>query len=408
MKKVRVGCVGLGPRGTHLVKDAIAPNELFDVAAVCDLMPERVSAVQDALEEAGHPRPQGYTDYSGMLRDPSLDAVVISTAPEMHIPLAIKAMEAGKAAAMEVGGTYNLESCWELVKTSERTGMPCEMLENCCYGRREMMLMNMVRRGVFGRIVHCGAGYRHDLRHLAVEGEAPLVMNNRFYRSRLTQNADRYPTHDLGPVAMMLDINRGNRIVSLTSTASLAAGMRDYIARNPEKCKDPAAADAVFTQGDIVTTVLKCARGETVTLTYDTCLPRFYSRDLSIHGTHGMYQEASDSVFIDGKDSGHESADAWRAYWGNAKDYEAEYDHPVWKEYAGKAIGGHGGTDGLTLHRFAQAVLGEIPFDMDVYDAALWMAVAVLSEQSINRGSAPVDVPDFTGGQWALRTRDGD
>lgn len=404
MDRLRTGCVGLGPRGAGLIKNVMMKDPLFDVRAVCDLMPGRIEDARAMFKAEGKPAPRGFSSYEDMLAQSDIDAVIISTAPENHIPMAIQAMEAGKIVGMEVGGAYNMDACFELVRAKEKHDGRFMMLENTCYGRRELMALNMARQGVFGEIVHCSAGYCHDIRPLAIQGEAPLLINNRFYRSRLTQNADRYPTHDLGPIARILGINRGDRIISLTSTASRAAGMSDYVARRADEISDPSALTARFSQGDIVTTVMKCASGATIVLTYDTCLPRYYCRGLTVRGTRGMYEEVTDSVFLDGVDTPHEGQEEWKAHWNNAKEYEEKYDHPLWKEYAAMgAFGGHGGMDGLTLHRFAQSALSGGEFDIDVYDAALWMSISILSEESINKGSAPVAVPDMTGGLWAVR-----
>jgi hypothetical protein len=252
----------------------------------------------------------------------------------------------------------------------------------------------MVRKGLFGEIVHCKGGYRHDLRD-----EIAFGKENRHYRLRnyLNRNCENYPTHELGPIAKVLDINRGNRMVSLVSVSSKAAGMKEFI--KAKKADDEELMNATFAQGDIVTTVITCAHGETILLTLDTTLPRSYSRDFSVQGTKGMYSEESDSIYVDGV-TAHEWSHA--ATWGNAKNFE-EYHTTVWKDYKKNGIkGGHGGIDWLELNAFIDCVHSGEPMPIDVYDAASWMCITPLSEDSIATGM-PVAIPDFTSGAWTTR-----
>ncbi|MBR2346479.1 MAG: Gfo/Idh/MocA family oxidoreductase [Clostridia bacterium] len=394
MKNINVAYIGYGERGRALLE--LVLEQVDAIGAVCDIYEDRAEACAKAVEESRGVRPAVYTDYKAAIADESVNVVMILTAWESHIPIALEAMRAGKAVALEVGGAYSVEDCWKLVRTQESTGVPFMFLENCCFGRRELMIKNMVELGLFGRIVHCSGGYHHDLRE-----EIAFGVENRHYRLRnyLSRNCENYPTHELGPIARILGINKGNRMVSLTSTASCAAGMHEYILAN--KSDDEALINAEFAQGDVVTTVIKCARGETITLTLDTTLPRFYSRGFTVRGTKGMYEEATDSVFLDRQED--------RAYdwsWvknkvGNADDYAREYEHPVWKQFLEDGVrGGHGGMDYLELKAFFDALRADAPMPIDVYDAASWMAITALSKISIANGSAPVEIPDFTSGRW--------
>ena len=394
MKNVRVGFIGLGNRGKSLLDVVLAQNE--SVTAVCDLYADRAESAANKVEEKSGKRPAEYTDYKKLLADESVDAVVISCAWEDHVMIAVDAMRAGKAVGLEVGGAYSVHQCWELVKTYEETKVPFMFLENCCFGRRELMALNMVELGLFGKIVHCSGGYHHDLRE-----EIAFGRENRHYRLRnyLTRNCENYPTHELGPIAKVLKINNGNRMVSLTSTASKAEGLHDYALR--KKPDDEFLCNAQVNQGDVVTTVIKCANGETIVLTLDTTLPRFYSRGFTVRGTRGMYEEATDSVFLDnGEDSKYDWN--WRANKvGNAASYTDEYDHPIWKKYIEEGVqGGHDGMDYLEFKFFFDALRNGKPMPVDVYDAASWMVITALSEVSIANGSAPVEIPDFTEGKW--------
>ena len=394
MENVRVGFIGLGNRGKSLLDVVLAQKE--SVTAVCDLYADRAESAANKVEEKSGKRPAEYTDYKKLLADESVDAVVISCAWEDHVMIAVDAMRAGKAVGLEVGGAYSVHQCWELVKTYEETKVPFMFLENCCFGRRELMALNMVELGLFGKIVHCSGGYHHDLRE-----EIAFGRENRHYRLRnyLTRNCENYPTHELGPIAKVLKINNGNRMVSLTSTASKAEGLHDYALR--KKPDDEFLCNAQVNQGDVVTTVIKCANGETIVLTLDTTLPRFYSRGFTVRGTRGMYEEATDSVFLDnGEDSKYDWN--WRANKvGNAASYTDEYDHPIWKKYIEEGVqGGHDGMDYLEFKFFFDALRNGKPMPVDVYDAASWMVITTLSESSIANGSAPIEIPDFTEGKW--------
>jgi hypothetical protein len=284
------------------------------------------------------------------------------------------------------------------VRISEETGVDCMMLENCCYGREEMALLNMIKQGVFGELIHCQGGYEHDLR-----SEISMGLENRHYRFRNYQNrnGEVYPTHEAGPIAKYLDINRGNRFISLTSMASKARGLHEWIVEH--KGPDHEHAKIEFTQGDVVTTMIKCAHGETVLLIHDTSLPRVYSRGGRVQGTKGIWMEDKKAIHIEGISP----AERWEALeesWEPFEKYMEKYEHPLWDEYRKAGVhGGHGGMDYLVLRAFLESVRYNRPTPIDVYDTAAWMAITALSEESIATGSAPVAFPDFTNGKWINR-----
>lgn len=395
MEEIRIGFAGIGKRGQELLKHVLLPQREC-VAAVCDVYEDRAELGARLVCEGGQERPKVYTDYRQMLADGEINVVVIATAWESHVELALAAMRVNIAVAMEVGGAYTLKQCYELVQVYEETKTPFFFLENCCFGRREMMVRNMADQGVLGEIVHLCGGYHHDLRKEIAYGR-----EERHYRLRnyLTRNCENYPTHELGPLAKVLKLNHGNRMLTLSSTASKAAGLNEYIRQN--KPEDTYLQGSSFAQGDVVTTVIRCAGGETIVLTLDTTLPRYYSRGFTVRGTKGMYEEATDSIYLDCKeDQAHDFT--WRRDCvGNAAAYEAAYEHPVWRQYLAQGIrGSHDGMDWLEFQLFFEALRKGEPMMVDVYDAASWMAVTALSEMSVARGGAVVDVPDFTGGRW--------
>ena len=395
MQEIRIGFIGLGCRGYGLLKEVVLKQK-EQVVAVCDVYEDRTQKAADAVEEAGQARPAAYGDYMDVIRDENVNTIIIATAWEDHVRIALAAMEAGKAVAMEVGGAYELKDCWDLVETWERTGTPFMFLENCCFGRRELMALHMVKLGLFGEVVHCAGGYQHDLRD-----EVSFGRENRHYRLNhyLHRNCENYPTHELGPIAKILDINHGNRMLTLTSVASSAKGLHSYLSR--EKGDEYDLTHAQWKQGDVVTTTIRCAQGQTIVLTLDTTLPRYYSRGFHVQGTLGMYEEENRSLFLDGV---HNKWDFnWKPQWGNIEEYREQYEHPIWKEYLNNGItGGHGGMDGLVMGSFVRHALSGEPMPIDVYDMAAWMSITALSEESIAKGGAPVEIPDFTSGRWIL------
>ncbi|WP_136608583.1 Gfo/Idh/MocA family protein [Paenibacillus dokdonensis] len=395
--KIRVGMIGLGARGMGLLKGIILHMEDVEVAAVCDLYQDRCDQAADSVAETGISRPLVTQDYREVMAMGNIDAVVIGASWADHTEIAIAAMEAGIYAASEVGGAYSIQECWKLVEAYERTRVPCMIMENCCYGRDEMMVLNMVKQGALGEVVHCAGGYHHDLRD-----EIAFGKENRHYRlnNYIHRNCENYPTHEIGPIARILDINHGNRMVSLVSMASKAKGMQAYIRK--EKGEDTELAQTEFMQGDIVTTIIKCAHGETITITLDTTLPRYYSRGFTVRGTKGMYMEDNHSIYLEGTHDDFHMG--WKEQWGNVEQFREQYDHPLWKKYIEEGVkGGHDGMDWLVFSDFFESVKQGTQTPLDVYDMAAWMCISALSEESIALGGHPVAIPDFTNGKWMTR-----
>ena len=396
LRKVKVGIIGLGARGLPLVTACFLPmweNGLLEITAVCDYYEDRAEAGAKAVEDKTGVRPFTTTKWMEVVEHPEVEAVLVLTAWESHVEMCIAAMRAGKKVGTEVGGAYNIEDCFRLVRAYEETGIHCMMLENCCYGRRELMALNMARKGLFGTVVHCSGGYMHDLREEIVNGDI-----NRHYRQRnyMRRNCENYPTHELGPIMPVLNINRGNRFVKLNSIASCSKGLHEYAV---EHRPDDPIAKADFAQGDIVTTILTCADGRTATLILDTTLPRIYSRGFTVRGTKGMYCEDGNYVHLDGESEFASVGDKLN----NLENYAEEYEHPIWKEYKANPIGGHDGIDWLVYNAFIESVREDITPPIDTYDTATLMCISCLSEQSIAAGGAPVAIPDFTSGKWIER-----
>ena len=393
-EKIKLGYIGLGRRGAGVLRRNFAHMKDVEVAMICDLVPERVEAAKALVEEIGGYTPRTTVDYREILANPELDGVVVMTGWSGRPQIAMEVMKAGKYAAIEVGCADTLQECFDLVRVSEETGMPCMMLENCCYSRREMMALNMVRQGLFGEVVHCEGGYMHYLNDielfLNIETETPPHYRLPHY---IEKNRENYPTHEFGPISKLLRINRGNRIVSLSSFASKSRSLNQFA---KDHLENPKWAEIDYKQGDIVTTVLTCANGETVVLTLDTTAPRpYYSRKFTVRGTKGMCFEDTKVFYLEGME--HNVRD-------NEEEFFKKYDHPLYKEYREmESRGGHGGIDWLVCRAFVEAVKGGTQTPIDVYDTAAWLAIGPLSEISVREGGTLQQFPDFTGGKWENR-----
>lgn len=404
-RKLKIALIGLGSRGSCLLRDYYVKQKDIEILYTCDVYEDRARGSADFVAKRMNTDTcKPITDYRIALEDKEVEAVLIYTSWESHIKIAIESMEAGKITGMEVGGATSVEECIELVKTYEKTKTPFMFMENCCYGRDELLALKIAREGLFGDIVHASGAYSHDLRHEVSHGK-----ENRHYRLNhyLHRNGENYPTHELGPIAKILDINRGNRMLSLVSMASKSAGLERYVSDNANNI-NPDLIGKEFAQGDIIDTIIKCAGGQTIRLKLDTTLPGFYNRDLTVRGTKGMYMQMINSVVIDGidnKEEIYETIESVKTCLNNAERY-SELLPAQWKNITPEdRASGHGGMDGIMLRQFIDRAKSGEPFALDVYDAASWMAVTALSEQSIAMGGAPVAIPDFTNGQWVNRER---
>lgn len=395
-KRVDIGFIGISGRGSSML-DLLLQVEGVRVPAVCDKVVERAeNGIEIVNKRTGNAYPvHAYIDYKELLKNEKLDAVMICTTWITHARIAIDAMRAGCNVAFEVGGASSIEECWQLVRTSEDTGKFCMLLENCCYDRNEMALFNMIKMGLFGEITHMEGGYRHDLREEICMGRENI--HGRLFNF-MHRNGELYPTHQLGPISKALGINRGNRFLTLVSMSSKSRGLNEWI--KSRKGEDYDIANYAFNQGDVTTTIIKCANGETITLTHDCSTPRPYSRNYVIEGTKGIYSENDGECGGLYLDSFSDGEPRWREF----KDYREKYEHPLWQAYEKGGIkAGHGGMDYLVLSAFVESLLLEAKPPIDVYDTASWMTITCLSEQSAAMGGMPVPVPDFTNGMWIDR-----
>ncbi|MFZ4476383.1 MAG: Gfo/Idh/MocA family protein [Saprospiraceae bacterium] len=409
--KLRLGFIGVGLRGQDHVMEALLRPDC-EVVAIADPNAQMIGDCLKTIESKGKSKPKVYGngnfDYLKLLEDKNIDAVVIASPWEWHTQQAVAAMKAGKYVALEVSGGFSLDECWQLVNVQEETGTHLMFLENVCYRRDVMAILQIVREGLMGEMIHLEGGYEHDLRGVKFnDGVTPYDSGVEFgekgfseakWRTKhsVARNGELYPTHGIGPVAMYANINRGNRFTHLTSMSSKSRGLHDYIMEHPKGGPNHPNAKVQFNLGDVVTTQIKCANGETVLLTHDTSLPRPYSLGFRVQGSKGIWMDVNRSIHIEGKTKRHA--------WEPAQTWLDQYDHPLWMRYGKEAEGaGHGGMDYFVFQHFVESAKRNQAPEIDVYDAATWLAITPLSEASIATGSMPQSFPDFTRGRWTER-----
>lgn len=398
---LKVGMVGLGQRGMgHGIEGRGLMGNILNIdgvviTALCDRFNDRLDIAANYVIENGDPAPLKTNDFNELL-DSGVDAVIVSTSWDMHVAVALAAMEKGVTVAIEVGGTHSIDDCWKLVDCYERTKTPFMFLENCCYNKDELLANALLKNGVLGSPSYFQGYYCHDLREeIIVVGADRNHYRLAEYRDH---NCENYPTHELGPIAKMLSINRGNRFTKVVSMASKAQGLKEYLKTKPDYAKK--LGDIEFKQGDVVTTMIQCENGETVFLKLDTTLPRLYERGLTVSGTKGFYCQTTRAVILDNIDHEHTSY----ASMFNSQDEYQDYLHPDWKNITKEQIeAGHGGMDYIMLKHFFETCKNGEEMPIDVYDACAWMVITALSEQSIAGGSVPVECPDFTRGKYKTR-----
>jgi hypothetical protein len=390
LNNVRVGFIGVGNRGQSLMSNLLDVDGI-EIKAVCDIVPERVKSAQKRVTSKGRSEPAGYskgeTHFEELCRRDDLDIIYIATPWASHTPMAVEAMLQGKHAAIEVPAAITLKECWQLVDTAEQTRRHCIMLENCCYGEVELLVLRMARQGLFGELTHGEAGYLHEGRDYLLNGSTSAGWRRRFVS---TFDGNLYPTHGLGPVAQYLGINAGDRFDYLVSMSSPELGLsrrRDALpADNPRRRER-------FACGDINTSLIKTARGRTIMVQFSMVQSRPYSRINMISGTRGTFCDYPPRLHLDG------GPDDWVT---DLQPYHETYGHPLWRKLKSQAekSGGHGGMDYLMNWRLIQCLREGLPLDLTVYDAAAWSSIFPLSIASVSKGSAPIAVPDFTRSSW--------
>ncbi len=398
---VRVAVIGTGNRGIPLLT-RVLDIPWTQVPAICDSNPEAAARGVDRVITKHRPKPEAYTGspdaYKRLLDRKDIDAVIVATPWDWHVPMAVDAMKAGKAVGIEVPAAQSVEDCWKLLETRDKTGISCMMLENWAFRRDNLAVLNMIRLGMLGEIVHCHCAHGNDC-----VGRTPWYFdrqgNARWGGEHLVaQNRDQYPTHSLGPVLSWMDINCGDAFDTIISMASRSLGINQNFAR--KLGPDHPAAKRHYAQGDIVSSLIKTKRGNTIVLNNDMQLPRPYDNRWMIQGTEGVYSEERNSIYM------------WKRSpkehdWEPFPPYQDQYEHAWWRPVGGgkqtggdQLAAGHGGTDPLMIYKLLESVRDKQPTPLSLEDGLTMTVVSPLSAQSIAGNSKPISFPDFTRGKW--------
>lgn len=401
IENVRVGFIGLGMRGYSAVERFLhVPGS--EIVAICDIEMTQVERTNKMLENAG----KKVASYGGsedawkkLCERDDIDLVYIVTDWKNHAPMGLYAMEQGKHVAIEVPAAMNLDEIWALIDMSERTRKHCMMLENCIYDFFEMNTLTMAQQGLFGEVLHVEGSYIHNLDEFW-----GYYWNNWRMDYNVKHRGDVYPTHGVGPACQLLDMHRGDRMRTLVSMDTKAVNGPAYIERTTGKAPES------FANGDHTLTMIRTENGKTLHIQHNVMTPRPYSRMYQLTGTKGFAnkypiegyafepeQIASDAI------PDHENLSAHGFISDQQRQALTEkYTHPIISEVGdvAKKVGGHGGMDYIMDYRLIYCLNNGLPLDMDVYDLAEWCCLIPLSAISIENGSAPVEVPDFTRGAW--------
>ena len=405
-KRIRVGFVGIGGRGTAAVhRVSMIPG--IDIVALCDNRQCQVDENLAWLREQNYPGVDKIRTYVGDEAYKDLcdfgdcDVVYCATPWALHQPVGLRALFGGKIAFIEVTSALTVDQCWELVEASEKLQIPCMQLENCVYGEIELLELHLARLGKFGEINHVEGGYIHDLRGIIPQ----TVHNNTEWKWRYAENmahrGDRYPTHGLVPLCQTLGINRGDRLDYLVSLGS-GFGNKNYerVRREFLSDTDSRKYDPPAEMAEMNSTLIKTVNGVSILVQHDVSSPRPYDRKALISGTKGVmgaypFRCAFEDKCMDGR----------AHHWFNQKmadEVRKEYMHPMWRDVSevAKKVGGHGGMDFIMDLRWAYCLQNGEPLDMDVYDLAATSCLCELTETSDRSGSKPQSIPDFTRGNW--------
>lgn len=397
LERVRMGFIGVGARGPTHVRNALAMDGV-DVVAICDTHEPAAARAAAMCSKAGKPTPAPYTrgpeDYLRMLAAERLDAVMISTPWREHAPMGLAALAAGVHTFLEVPIALTVEEMWDLVDAAETHRVHCMMMENVCYGRDELMFLNMVRKGLLGELTHGEAAYIHDLRFQMKEVERGTGSWRTPHHAK--RDGNLYPTHGLGPIAQYMGLDRGeDRFGRICSFSSPALGRARYAQKNFPA--DHPRNSAQYRCGDINTSIIKTDLGRTVMIQHDTTSPRPYTRHNLISGTTGTLAGFPTRVALDPEGNG---AHHW-VEGGELQDVYREHDHPLYTGLMERARGGgHGGMDFIMMWRIVSCLRDGMPMDQNVYEGCSWSAVSPLSEWSVAHDGAPTAFPDFTRGRW--------
>ena len=399
MSRIRLGFVGVGGRGYAAV-ERVSKIPGCDIVALCDINSERLAKAVKCLKDNGKPKPKEYgktaEDWKRLCDSSDVDVLYSCLPRELHGEFNVYALNAGKHVLQEVPGVYTLDEAWATVEAAEKNRRHCYMLENCCYGEYELLALNLVRKGKLGEIMQAEASYIHDQRRMQYNpGDGVYWRIER----HIKQHGNYYPTHGMVPMTKCMDINRGDRFETLVSMETASRSFEEYA----EGAFPPGdkRRDWRMTRGDINNILIRTAKGKCVFVEHNVSTPRPYSRGDMLQGTKGIFR-AYPELMVTFEEKLDDNTAHHYFKPDRLEEVRKTYMHPLWKTAGeiAKKVGGHGGMDFVMDLRWAFCLQNGLPMDTNVYDLATWSAVVELSERSVNLGSQPVEVPDFTRGAW--------
>ncbi len=397
---VRIGIIGTGNRGSHHA-GTISRVSDAEIKAVADLFPERFERIKKNLQNTDH-NPEFYSGsdetWKEMCKRSDLDLILITTPTYMHAKMAVYAMEQGKHVITEVPAAVTIEECWQLVKTSERTKKHCMMMENYSFMPFHITTLNMAKQGFFGEIVHGDGAYNTS--KMGNNFSKTTYWNNWWLRMYSSRKGNIYPTHGMGPIAQMMNINRGDQLDFMVSVES-----KDFMMQ--EKAKELAKDDPFFEEfakmdyrGNMSSMLIKTKQGRTLNIQHDATTPSPHNLIHGVYGTKGsvLYDPSPHRIST----GNHLWADT-KTYDELMKKFKPGLLH-LFEEFR-SGLGadlksGHGGSDLINVWHIIDCLRGGLPLDQDVYDAAAFSSVVELSEWSVLNNSNSVKIPDFTAGAW--------
>jgi predicted dehydrogenase len=400
---VRVAIIGLGMRGVGAVS-RLAQIDGVEIVALCDIRKDQVKASNEVLSDLGKPGALEFygndTIWKKVTELPQVDLVYVVTDWKSHAMIGIKAMQDGKHVAIEVPAAMTMDDIWGLINTAEQMRKHCMMLENCVYDYFELTTLHMVQKGLLGEIIHAEGAYIHGLQPFWDRYHDDWRM-----QYNIEHRGDVYPTHGLGPVCQAMNIHRGDKLNYLVSVDTRSVG-------NPAFLKEQRGIDVKdFRNGDHTTTIIRTEKGNTILIEHNVTSPRPYNRMYQLTGTKGFANKypvegyALDTQELDPEVvKNHENLTTHSFLPDDLRNKLMEkYRHPIIDDTLlekAKKVGGHGGMDFIMDYRLIYCLQNGLPLDMDVYDLAEWCCLIPLTELSLDNGSVPVEIPDFTRGAW--------
>ena len=378
MKEIRTAIVGLGGRShywIHLLQKAGG----YRIVAICDPVEPTHAPARACLENSKDVK--SYLKYEEVLADKNIDAIALTVRCKEQGLMAAQAMEAGKHVSQEVPAAHTIEDCWRIVTAQERTGKVYLSAEQVRYGGIVDAWRQMVAAGTLGKITYAEGQYFHYYPNMAYRnpttGEyyspAEAAKHPEAVRTWIYYMPPiHYLIHDLSPLLKILD-DRAVEVVGM-STAS------------------PSAAHPQLASPDLQIALAKTAKGAILRMAVSFAQP--HPED-----AHHWLQVIGTGGCVEMQRSSNNKPKMWLANAQMHSKGEVDWRYERTDAPSGAHQAGHAGMDYYVHEAFRDAVLDGKPLEFDVYKAMDVVAVGIQAAESIERGSAPMRVPDFRPGR---------